>query len=94
MGDVLRGGLQWRYQARPSDCRGCPLRKECTTRKGPRMLCVNVYREDLQLHAARMKADPERTRDLLGRHRAMSEGVASCSSMRFNTACVSEGLMP
>ena len=41
------------------------------------MLCVNVYREDLQIHAARMKADPERTRDLLGRHRAMSEGMVN-----------------
>jgi hypothetical protein len=36
-----------------------------------------VYREDLQIHAARMKTDPERTRDLLGRHRAMSEGMVN-----------------
>ncbi len=41
------------------------------------MLCVNVYREDLQIHAARMKADPEQTRDLMGRHRAMSEGLVN-----------------
>jgi len=41
------------------------------------MLCVNVYREDLGIHAARMKADPDRTRDLLGRHRAMTEGIVN-----------------
>jgi hypothetical protein len=41
------------------------------------MLCVNVYREDLEIHAARMKANPERTRDLLGRHRATSEGIVN-----------------
>ena len=41
------------------------------------MLCVNVYREDLKIHAARMKADPERTRDLMGRHRATSEGIVN-----------------
>ena len=32
----------------------------------PRMLGVKVYREDLPTHAARRKADPARTRDLLG----------------------------
>jgi len=68
---------QWRYQAKRSDCQGCPRRAECTTGKGPRMLCVNVYREDLEIHAARMKADPEQTRDLMGRHRAMSEGIVN-----------------
>ena len=68
---------QWRYQAKASDCLGCPLRGQCTTGKNPRMLCVNVYREDLEIHAARMKADPERTRDLLGRHRATSEGIVN-----------------
>ena len=41
------------------------------------MLCVNVYREDLKIHAQRMKADPERTRDLMERHRAMSEGIVN-----------------
>lgn len=68
---------QWRYQAKGSDCRGCPRRGECTTSKTARMLCVNVYREDLEIHAARMKAAPERTRDLLGRHRATSEGIVN-----------------
>jgi hypothetical protein len=68
---------QWRYQAKRADCQGCPRRAECTTGKGPRMLCVNVYREDLEQHAARMKADPEQTRDLLGRHRAMAEGIVN-----------------
>jgi len=68
---------QWRYQAKKSDCQGCPRRAECTTGKGPRMLCVSVYREDLRIHAARMKADPEQTRDLMGRHRAMSEGIVN-----------------
>ena len=43
---------QWRYQAKKSDCQGCPLRNRCTTGQGPRMLCVNVYREDLATHAA------------------------------------------
>jgi hypothetical protein len=74
----LRGSSeQWRYQANASDCQGCPLRAQCTTGKNPRMLCVNVYREDLEIHAARMKANPERTRDLLGRHRATSEGIVN-----------------
>ena len=41
------------------------------------MLCINVYREDLATHAARMKADPERTRDLIGRHRATTEGIVN-----------------
>ena len=41
------------------------------------MLCVNVYRDDLAIHSERMKADPERTRDLMGRHRAMSEGIVN-----------------
>jgi hypothetical protein len=68
---------QWRYQAKKGDCQNCPLRAKCTTGQGPRMLCVNVYREDLEIHAARMKADPARTRDLLGRHRAMSEGIVN-----------------
>lgn len=74
----IRGSSeQWRYQAKKSDCQGCPRRAECTTGRGPRMLCINVYREDLEIHAARMKADPERTRDLMGRHRAMSEGMVN-----------------
>ena len=68
---------QWRYQAKKGDCQNCPLRAKCTTGQGPRMLCVNVYGEDLEIHAARMKADPARTRDLLGRHRAMSEGIVN-----------------
>ena len=41
------------------------------------MLCVNVYREDLTIHSKRMKADPQRTRDLMGRHRAISEGIVN-----------------
>jgi hypothetical protein len=68
---------QWRYQATKLTCQGCPLRDRCTKGKGPRMLCVNVYRKDLEIHAARMKADPEQTRDLMGRHRAMSEGIVN-----------------
>jgi len=68
---------QWRYQAKGTDCCGCPLRAQCTQGKGPKMLCVNVYREDLALHAKRMKADPQETRDLMGRHRAMSEGMVN-----------------
>ena len=68
---------QWRYQAKNLDCQGCSLRSQCTKSKKARMLCVNVYREDLKIHADRMKADPEQTRDLLGRHRAMSEGMVN-----------------
>ena len=68
---------QWRYQAKGTDCRECPIRSRCTTSSKARMLCVNVYREDLTIHAERMKADPERTRDLMGRHRAMSEGIVN-----------------
>jgi hypothetical protein len=68
---------QWRYQAKKGDCQGCPRRGECTKGQNPRMLCINVYREDLGIHAARMQADPQRTRDLMGRHRAMSEGIVN-----------------
>ena len=68
---------QWRYRAKATDCRACSLRSQCTTSKNARMLCVSVHREDLRLHAQRMKADPERTRDLMGRHRAMSEGIVN-----------------
>jgi len=75
---VVRGsGEQWRYKAKQTDCGDCPLRSQCTTGKGAKMLCVNVYREDLAIHAERMKADPVRTRDLMGRHRAMSEGIVN-----------------
>jgi hypothetical protein len=68
---------QWRYQAKKTDCQGCARRGECTKGKNPRMLCISIHREDLELHAARMKADPERTRDLLGRHRATAEGIVN-----------------
>jgi hypothetical protein len=68
---------QWRYQAKKTDCEGCPLRPQCTKGKGAKMLCVNVYREDLDIHAARMKADPDKTRDLMGRHRAVTEGIVN-----------------
>lgn len=74
----VRGSAeQWRYQAKAADCQGCPRRGECTKGKNPRMLCVNVYREDLEKHAARMRADPDRTRDLMGRHRATAEGIVN-----------------
>ena len=50
---ALRGSSeQWRYQARQSDCRDCPLRRQCSTGAGSRMLCVNVYREDLTIRSA------------------------------------------
>jgi hypothetical protein len=74
----VRGSAeQWRYQAKAKDCEGCSRRRECTKGKNPRMLCVNVYREDLEKHATRMRADPERTRDLMGRHRAVTEGIVN-----------------
>jgi hypothetical protein len=74
----VRGSAeQWRYQAKTTDCEGCRRRGECTKGKTPRMLAVNVYREDLESHAARMTADPERTRDLMGRHRATTEGIVN-----------------
>ncbi len=41
------------------------------------MLCVNVDREDLEIHAARMKAAADQTRDLMGRHRAIAEGIVN-----------------
>ncbi len=41
------------------------------------MLCVNEYREDVEIHTARMKTDPDRTRDPLGRYRAISEGMVN-----------------
>ncbi len=68
---------QWRYQAKKTDCQGCPLRAQCTKGKGAKMLCVNVYRDDLEIHAARRKADPDQTRGLMGRHRAISEGIVN-----------------
>jgi hypothetical protein len=74
----VRGSAeQWRYQAKAKDCEGCLRRGECTKGKNPRMLSVNVYREDLEKQAARMRADPERTRDLMGRHRATTEGIVN-----------------
>ena len=68
---------EWRYQACKTDCATCPLRAQCTTGKGPRTLAVNVYREDLARHAARMEADPAVTRDLMARHRSLVEGTVN-----------------
>ncbi len=74
---VRGSSLQWRYQAKKTDCEGCPLRAQCTKGKGAKMLCVNVYREDLEIHAARMKVDPDQARGLMGRHRAITEGIVN-----------------
>lgn len=74
---VRGSNVQWRYQARGSDCADCPLRAQCTTGKGAKMVCINVYQDDLIRHAGRMKEDPERTRDLMGRHRALAEGTVN-----------------
>ena len=41
------------------------------------MLCINVYRDDLEQHTDRMNQDPARTRDLMGRHRALAEGMVN-----------------
>ncbi len=41
------------------------------------MVCINVYQEDLVQQAQRMKENPERTRDLMGRHRALAEGTVN-----------------
>ena len=73
---VIRGSHhEWRYQARKRDCAACPLRAQCTTSKtAPRALGVNVYREDVARQRARMAADPEATRDLMARHKALTEG--------------------
>ena len=38
---------------------------------------VNVYREDMDRQAARMEADPARTRDLMARHRSLVEGTVN-----------------
>ena len=75
---IERGSnLQWRYQGQATDCAPCPLRTSCTTSKGPRSLSVNVYREDIARYEARMKADPEVTRDLMSRHRPILEGTVN-----------------
>ena len=41
------------------------------------MLCVHRYREDIRKQAERMKADPDKTRDLRARHRATAEGMVN-----------------
>ena len=41
------------------------------------MLCINVYQEDLIKQAQRMKEDPQRTRDIMGRHRTLAEGTVN-----------------
>jgi hypothetical protein len=75
---AVRGSnREWRYQARTSDCAACPLRARCTTSKSPRVLGVNVYRDDLAVHRARMEADPAATHDLLARHKALTEGAVN-----------------
>jgi hypothetical protein len=74
---VRGSNVQWRYQARRSDCADCPIRAQCTTGKGAKMVCINVYQEDLVQQAQRMKEDPERTRNLMGRHRALAEGTVN-----------------
>ena len=68
---------EWRYKAKKADCEGCALREQCTTGKGPRMLGVNVYREDMARQAARMEESPEVTRDLMARHRSLVEGTVN-----------------
>jgi len=65
---------QHRYQAKKTDCEVCRLRPKCTKGKGQKILCVHIYRDDLNQQAERMKADPEKTRNLMGRHRAIVEG--------------------
>lgn len=74
---VRKSNREWRYQARKTDCEGCPLRAQCTTGKGQRILAVNVYRKDVERHAARMAADPEGTRDLMARHRSLAESTVN-----------------
>ena len=74
---VRKSTREWRYQAHKTDCEACPLRAQCTTGKGQRILAVNVYREDVARHAARMAADPERTRDLMARHRSLAESTVN-----------------
>jgi hypothetical protein len=75
---VERGStLEWRYQGQAGECAACPLRAQCTTGQGPRVLAVNAYRDDVARYEARMKADPAETRDLMARHRALVEGTAN-----------------
>ena len=65
---------QHRYQAKKTDCEVCRRRPDCTKGKGQKVLCVHLCRDDLNQQAESMKADPEETRDLMGRHRALTEG--------------------
>ena len=76
---VVRGAnKEWRYVGKKAECAACPLRGQCTKAKtGPKMLGVHVYRGDFKRQAARMAADPTKTRDLMGRHSCLSEGVAA-----------------
>ena len=73
---VKRGSNeQKRYRGSKKVCAACPIRRQCTTgTKGPKMLCVHVYRDDFIQQRERMNADPEKTRDLMARHRATVEG--------------------
>ena len=65
------------------DCRPI-LRSRCQNSEKPPVAILrpirptgNVYREDLEIHAASRKAHPERTHDLLGQHRAISEEIVN-----------------
>lgn len=73
---VKRGSNeQNRYRGSQKVCGACPIRRQCTTgTKGPKMLCVHVYRDDFIKQKDRMNAEPEKTRDLMARHRATVEG--------------------
>ena len=47
------------------------------TGKRQKILCINVYQDDLVKHAQRMKEDPQRTRDLMERHKSLAEGAVN-----------------
>jgi len=73
---VKRGSNeQNRYRGSQKVCGACSIRRQCSTgEKGPKMLCVHLYRDDFTQQKERMNADPEKTRDLMARHRATVEG--------------------
>ena len=71
------GNEQKRYRGKQSVCGACEKRTKCTTGKGPKILCVHRYRDDINKQAERMEADPEKTRDLMGKHRAITEGAVN-----------------
>ena len=61
------------FRGKPSDCKSCALTAQCRGGDAPRTVKRDVYREEVEAHAERMRA-PE-ARVIMGVHRAAAEGA-------------------